>query len=631
MQVSVDCMSKALEFTQTMKLKPPKCRTAAWKNPGAKELKTRTMSSYSCYDPKVTVDGRPIPFVGDDPDAWFKYLGRLIQLDLKDDRIRAAVEKKLRSWLNLVDQTDLNGVQKTWIANNFICAKLSWSLLIYDFPETLVNAWQSLMTKFYKAWLKLPRPADSSVLYRPTHAFGLNLCDLRLRLRHLQMVKWHILKTSGDEVARLVHANRLDRDRQGHIGTGRESSPCLELEKLEQDLHIRIMIGNAQTARRGLGAPVRRARVSFSRILSSAHQRQQLADLIEQHHHERIVASKQHYEMQNAWLRWMELRMQGDLDWNKLLYHYSEKLVQFVLKAQLNVLPTLDNLKRWGISTSGKCGLCGKPFPTLCHILANCEAVLAEEQALGVSENRYKWRHNCVLRTLAEAIKAKLTWVNSLPPVPNAADPLLRPVTFVKAGAAPSTLRAASDKVRSDRHLGLLADARDWICDFDLPEFHLPPRPSFGLPADVGATSNRIDSFILSRQTRSFIAGPELTVPMEENLDNQHSIKTKRYGDMATHLLGGWRLSGLLCLEMGCRGVDPPSFRAVLRQLAFSPKEVSQLRDACAYVARYCSYLIWLNRYKRDFFCPRVYWSDGRIKMDNRSVLDAADVERSAL
>ena len=118
---------------------------------------------------------------------------------------------------------------------------------------------------------------------------------------------------------------------------------------------------------------------------------------------------------------------------------------------------------------------------------------------------------------------------------------------------------------------------------------------------------------------------------MEENLDNQHSIKTKRYGDMATHLLGGWRLSGLLCLEMGCRGVDPPSFRAVLRQLAFSPKEVSQLRDACAYVARYCSYLICLNRYKRDFFCPRVYWSDGRIKMDNRSVLDAADVERSAL
>ena len=235
--------------------------------------------------------------------------------------------------------------------------------------------------------------------------------------------------------------------------------------------------------------------------------------------------------------------------------------------------------------------------------MANCDTVLAEEQVQGVSENRYKWRHNCVLRTLAEATQAKLNWVNSLPPVPNAADPLLRPVAFVKAGAAPSTVRAASVRARNYRHLGLLANARDWTCDFDLPEFHRPPRPSFGLPADVGVTSNRIDSFIVSRQTRNFIAGPELTVPMEENVDNQHSINTKRYGDMATQLLGGWHLGGLLCLEMGCRGVDPPSFRNVVRLLALSSKEVAQLRDACAYVARYCSYLIWLNPHKRD--CSR--------------------------
>jgi len=103
-----------------------------------------------------------------------------------------------------------------------------------------------------------------------------------------------------------------------------------------------------------------------------------------------------------------------------------------------------------------------------------------------------------------------------------------------------------------------------------------------------------------------------------------------RYKDMATRLHGGWRLGGLLCLEMGCRGVEPPSFRDVLRQLAFSPKEVARLRDACAYVARYCSYLIWLNRYKRDFCCPRVYWADGKITMDSRSIPDAANVERSA-
>jgi len=109
------------------------------------------------------------------------------------------------------------------------------------------------------------------------------------------------------------------------------------------------------------------------------------------------------------------MRMQGDLQWNKILYRYSEHLLQFVLKAQLNVLPSLDNLRRWNLTSSGTCSLCRHPFPTLLHVLTNCPNVLSEEKNGGVIENRYKWRHNCVLRTLAEAILQKLSSVNKLP------------------------------------------------------------------------------------------------------------------------------------------------------------------------------------------------------------------------
>ena len=74
---------------------------------------------------------------------------------------------------------------------------------------------------------------------------------------------------------------------------------------------------------------------------------------------------------------------------------------------------------------------------------------------------------------------------------------------------------------------------------------------------------------------------------------------------------------------MGCRGVDPPSFTDCLRKLAFTPSEIRQVRDRCAYIARYCSYLIWLNRNKRDFVCPRVFYTpDGRVTMDRRSLKD---------
>jgi len=247
--------------------------------------------------------------------------------------------------------------------------------------------------------------------------------------------------------------------------------------------------------------------------------------------------------------------------------------------------------------------------------------VLSEEKNGGVIENRYKWRHNCVLRTLAEAIMQKLSSVNKLPMDLESVQSLQRPVAFVKAGSAPGEARAAKERSRRHGvHLGLLAEARNWICDFDLPEFHRPPRPAFGLPVDVGATNDRIDAFIVSRQARVCIGGPELTVPMEENADAQHAIKLNKYSGMASCLSQGWRLGGLLCLEMGCRGVDPPSFGDVLRQLAFTPSEVRQVRDDCSYIARYCSYLIWLNRNKSVFGLPRVFCTRGRVAMDRRSL-----------
>ena len=97
---------------------------------------------------------------------------------------------------------------------------------------------------------------------------------------------------------------------------------------------------------------------------------------------------------------------------------------------------------------------------TLSHILAGCPWVLTVENKMN-REDRNTWRHNNVLLELALNIQQKIREVNSLP------SGLPRPkVHFVPAGnvsrnSSPTTL-----------DLGLLEDARDWVCDFDLPEFH---------------------------------------------------------------------------------------------------------------------------------------------------------------
>ena len=140
-----------------------------------------------------------------------------------------------------------------------------------------------------------------------------------------------------------------------------------------------------------------------------------------------------------------------------------------------------------------------------------------------------------MLRTLAEAIREKLAYVNTLPDDTKA----VSSIAFVKAGSSITNKQA-----ERHRQLGLLAGARDWSCDFDLPEYHHFPRPPYELPADVGAISNRIDAFIVSRKTQVIIAGPELTVPMEDNLEKQHTLKMERYQGMASCLHPGWRLAG---------------------------------------------------------------------------------------
>ncbi|KAJ4939518.1 hypothetical protein JOQ06_028966, partial [Pogonophryne albipinna] len=65
--------------------------------------------------------------------------------------------------------------------------------------------------------------------------------------------------------------------------------------------------------------------------------------------------------------------------------------------AVYDVLPSPSNLHIWGIEESPACPLCSK-LGNLEHILSCCP------KALG--EGRYRWRHDQVLKSVAEAIAA---------------------------------------------------------------------------------------------------------------------------------------------------------------------------------------------------------------------------------
>src|SRR5215468_5780120 len=141
------------------------------------------------------------------------------------------------------------------------------------------------------------------------------------------------------------------------------------------------------------------------------------------------MISLQKYQMQAKWLSvGIDNMMHKDLTWNKLLYQCSERLVKFLVNAIPNWLHSPDNLRRWQVKGDHKCDLCGKRNATLAHILCGCPWVLDVEKKSSRGENRYLWRHNCVLRILARAIQTKVEQVNKSP-----IRPALAPIKFVAA------------------------------------------------------------------------------------------------------------------------------------------------------------------------------------------------------
>ena len=163
----------------------------------------------------------------------FKHLGRFIQYDLKDGGIQKQLEDKLLRWLQVVEDSGLDGRMKAWITNFHICAKLAWLLMVQDFPAMAVKKWQEHIHRKFRRWIGLAKCTESSILYRSNDHFGLNFKDLIQLERQLRVVKWHIIKYSKDAQMNQLYNFRLALVGQGHIGKGNKTSPGLTLEHLE--------------------------------------------------------------------------------------------------------------------------------------------------------------------------------------------------------------------------------------------------------------------------------------------------------------------------------------------------------------------------------------------------------------
>ncbi|XP_069118797.1 uncharacterized protein [Argopecten irradians] len=178
-------------------------------------------------------------------------------------------------------------------------------------------------------------------------------------------------------------------------------------------------------------------------------------------------------------------------------------------------VPTPANCHRWDLVETPDCPLCGQRG-TLQHILTSCHVAL--------SQGRYTWRHNQVLRELTGVLEKERKSVRSCQP-----------------------RSKHTQTSRSEKSTGIISQtAGDWRLEVDLNQ-----RLTF---PDIVPTNLRPDMVLWSPGTKKDIIIIELTVPWEERCSEAHERKRAKYEALLTECREqGWHTWNYP-VEVGCRG-----------------------------------------------------------------------------
>ncbi len=109
-----------------------------------------------------------------------------------------------------------------------------------------------------------------------------------------------------------------------------------------------------------------------------------------------------------SWTTW-EGVVNLNITWADL-WKILQARLSFLIRSTYDTLPCPRNLKQWFGSEEG-CTVCNTPNTSLQHILSGCNIAL--------SQGRYRWRHDQVLRKLAEVLEGRRQGSKGVPPAEN--------------------------------------------------------------------------------------------------------------------------------------------------------------------------------------------------------------------
>jgi hypothetical protein len=552
-QFLLDKLHSFLQWSQTLRLKVPKCLALAF---GCFDRCNPT--AWGMYDPHLKVGGQAIAVMG--PDGC-KYLGRRMDPSLSEDRVREFIVASVLEWMRLIDGTQLLGIMKCWIYNVFVISKLSWLFTIHDLSLSFVKTKvHPLVLPFLKRWCGIPKGGNTAILFcGPPDCMGLALKPVYTIYKACQVIRRDILQRSSDPSVRLLFELELTKQLAWTGPRFAAARELLGVQALATDVEVR-------SHRQGLGFKSSPRR-SLSR--SSAYKYFQSLDS------EALLSHADSLAMQGK-IRLLDSLALGDWSWERLLYGYADGLFRFKVDSTNNSLPTGDNLRRWTAEhLAPRCSACSCSCPTLKHVLNGCSAFLFQ--------GRYKWRHDAVLKVIFDSISRFLSSRRS-------DEGSLPYISFVPQGQGNSGSRRHQGPVgRRQLAVGLLGGIHDWVLMGD------GVSENYSVPLELAITSLRPDILLFSFSSKSCIL-LELTVPFEDGVCAAADRKSQKYQALQQEIASNGYTCTLFTVEVGCRGNSIDSLRLCLSKLGLGRKVVNRVCQSAALTALRCSYYIYLSR-----------------------------------
>ena len=312
------------------------------------------------YDPKLTLDGQQIPFIG---DTTFHFLGAPVNIS-GTNTPREDLCEKLTTLLQKVDATLLSRQQKLLLYKMAIIPRLTWDLSISDLPISwLQNTLQPIATRFLKRWSGPARSADPNRLFLPKSNGGLELSHIVTTYKKIHAAKAGSFMCSRDSVVRAIATQ----------DTPQEASRKRSVFRPHQEV-VEVMSEDPGATKK--------------RVVDRVKAKIQAEDTSSR------LAHTTSLQVQGLTVREFEGR--AAQNWSTVIHSLPEWHFKFALNAVTDSLPHNANLYKWKKLSSPMRQLCGE-YQSLAHILNSCQKAL--------ELRRYNTRHDDVLSVIFKFAK----------------------------------------------------------------------------------------------------------------------------------------------------------------------------------------------------------------------------------